>query len=417
MKNLLIIANQFCPKGGIGTRRWTKFAKYLARNGGIHVHVLAAQYPYQDAVNWCHDLQETSSITIHRIPGNYPPYLLRPQRNIFTKVTERILRRTLYPIDQAQQWGPTMRRAAARILREHAINHLVITGPPFSPLPTLRPLKQAFPHLKIFMDYRDPWIFWVEKQRGADTHLARRVERLEQQVLATAERLMVTTPEIQKMYRKRFPAFADKVSVLPNAFDPDDLPQAAAPHTPGDFHFVYAGTMLPNRSRCLKLLAEAIHELNDPFFTQKMRIDIYGFKYMPPQIEEAEVQKIYHTIITHRGPLSPQELFKRMAAYPFALLINVPERPGIVPAKTYDYIGLSHKIFLIAPPCALSNFIQGFNQYTSTIDLTSIKEALLRMKEDYQQGRSVRITQEQIQDHSYPAATRQLLDYLEEAGF
>lgn len=415
--SILLVTYQFCPRGGIGTRRWSKFAKYLTRDKGLSVQVLTARYPYQDSVNWCHDVEDLPGLNIHRISAKYPNYLLRPARNTVVKVGERVLKRTFYPIDIAQQWGTSMRQHAERLIRKHHIRHLIITGPPFTPLSELEPLKQRFPDLSILMDYRDPWIFWVEKQKGANTPLARMVEKREKQIMAAADRLMFTTPEIRDMYSQRFPEATAKTRVLPNAFDPDDRPENQPTNPTPRFHFVYAGTLLANRSKALGLMIEVINELQDPFFTQEMRIDLYGYKYNPPTFSNAALRKIYDTIVTHRGAVPPSSLFRKMGEYPFALLINVPERPGIIPAKTYDYIGLGRNIFLIAPPGALTHFIQDIGQYTAEISKHSIRETLLRMKADYQEGHTVQISEAIIRENAYPAATEQLLTYLRETGF
>ena len=49
---ILIVAYQFYPRGGVGTRRWSKFVKYLSTDH--EVHVLSAKYPYEDKVNFGH---------------------------------------------------------------------------------------------------------------------------------------------------------------------------------------------------------------------------------------------------------------------------------------------------------------------------------------------------------------------------
>ena len=81
---ILLIVYQFCPKGQIGTRRWSKFAKYLARKG-YEVHVICARYPYRDSINWCHEVEGNPRIHIHRIAPWYPTYLLKPERNFTIK--------------------------------------------------------------------------------------------------------------------------------------------------------------------------------------------------------------------------------------------------------------------------------------------------------------------------------------------
>jgi hypothetical protein len=74
--DILIIAYKFPPMGGIGTRRWAKFSKYLARKG-YKVHILTINYPYIDKMNWYKDIADEKKIIIHRVKPCYPLALLK----------------------------------------------------------------------------------------------------------------------------------------------------------------------------------------------------------------------------------------------------------------------------------------------------------------------------------------------------
>ena len=78
----------------MGSRRWAKFAKYLARDG-YKLHVVTIKYAGYDIINWTKDIND-ENIVIHRIRAGIPNFhrwdkvvMLINRLNEFTKVVEK----------------------------------------------------------------------------------------------------------------------------------------------------------------------------------------------------------------------------------------------------------------------------------------------------------------------------------------
>ncbi len=130
---ILLIAYQFCPKGQVGTRRWSKFAKYLAGKG-YEVHVICAKYPFKDKINWCADVENNPNIIIHRLEAKFPSFVLSPNRTFKVKLADRILKHTTNYLDIAQQWGGELIPFATQLIQKEQIKNVIVTAAPFTPM-------------------------------------------------------------------------------------------------------------------------------------------------------------------------------------------------------------------------------------------------------------------------------------------
>ena len=160
MKEILVIAYKFPPMGGIGTRRWAKFAKYLAKDG-YRVHILTINYNKIDNVNWLHDVEGNENIIIHRVNSGYPLWLMTLSSNRylewFQKVLNVILKRTFFYMDVAQNWAKYMLPEAKKIIKDNGIKNVIVTSPPHSIAYYASYLKIDLPHIQLIQDFRDNW--------------------------------------------------------------------------------------------------------------------------------------------------------------------------------------------------------------------------------------------------------------------
>jgi glycosyltransferase involved in cell wall biosynthesis len=409
-KKILLIAYQFCPKGQIGTRRWSKFAKYLSRTG-YEVHVLCARYPYRDQINWCHDVENNPNIKIHRISARYPTYVLRPRRNLWIKLFDRILSKTVYYYDMSQRWGPAMIPAALKLIRSEGIKTVVVTGPPFSPVHQAVKVKEKRPDIFFMIDFRDPWSPWIGQKSLLDKIRRRGGLKQEAAALRAADQLLFTTRNLRKEYLEIYPEHEAKSAVLFNGYDKDDFRHLPENVSVQPFHFVYTGTITRTRAYGLEYLVRAVAELDDDFFRDNMRVNIYGYGYNAPQFAEKELQDLSEKLIQYRGVVSQSEVFEVLQRHEFCLSVNAPEHADLIGAKTFDYMGLGKKIFLISLPGELSDILSQSGQYVATYEVESIKAALLRMKEDHLAGKRS-VDPQQFERFEYTRLTEELMGYL-----
>jgi glycosyltransferase involved in cell wall biosynthesis len=371
---ILLIAYQFCPKGRIGTRRWSKFAKYLSE-AGITVHVLAARYPYEDTVNWCADVRNRPRIVIHTIPDAYPPALLRAERTWGMKLGERLLQRTFFPLEYAQHWHRWLLPAARRLIAEHGIDTVLTTGAPFTPFSAAVRLKEYFPDLRVWLDFRDPWSSRLPAGRRRSRAVA-----IEARSMAAADGVLFTTPEHLTHYAGLH-AHVDRrrLHVLHNGFDPADF-AAIAPRTRRPLSLVYPGAVLLNRLHTLAGLLRALEEQATAEQLATLRIDIYATTPVPVSLLPIADQERFRRFVRILDPLPPAELNRRMAEYSYGLVLNSADHPYIVPAKTYTFMGLGLEMVYLSPPTAMSRLLAEAGQLVATdtgAELAAVARRLL----------------------------------------
>ena len=160
MKNILIIAYKFPPMGGIGTRRWAKFAKYFTKLG-YKVHILTIEYKKEEEINWFHDIKDNENIIIHRIKSGYPLWLMNLSSNkaisFVQKVCNFLLKKTFFYIDIAQNWAKYMIPEAKKIILDNDIQNVIVTSPTHSVAYYATYLKIDLPHINLIQDFRDNW--------------------------------------------------------------------------------------------------------------------------------------------------------------------------------------------------------------------------------------------------------------------
>ena len=244
---VLVVVDRFPATGG---SRIDKFVKLLP-DYGVEPVVLSAE--------------ETDSTHAQEIKRrNYPSTLKTYQAKSvgWSYFTERFLMRgrgarhyrllsllsfpercVLVP-DYMVRWIPLGLRLASNIVRGEGTRVVLTSSPSESVhLIGLR-LKRKF-GIRWVADFRD---LWTEKEllyRPATPLHDWWVRRLERKVFQLADHIIANTPENAERYIRRFGLSPDRVTVIPNGFDWDDLTDrcvadASAPRT---FRIGYSGSL------------------------------------------------------------------------------------------------------------------------------------------------------------------------------
>ena len=406
-KSVLIIAYQFCPKGQIGTRRWSKFAKFLTREG-YTVHVISAKYPYRDEINWCHDVENNPNIVIHRISARYPTYLLRPQRNFTIKLFDRLMSHSFYYMDMSMYWGKVMLRKAREIIRQEEVRSVFATGAPFMVLEQVVKLKQSFPSISLMIDIRDPWSPRIKPNSWINKLRKRKAFQTEKVFLAAADKVIFVTQHLKKQYADLHPAFKEKYLVVYNGYDDDDNQTRDIPLLKGKLNMIFTGALFKERVEALLIIVKAVASMNDPYINEHFRVNLYGYHFQPPAIEDPELQQWFDHFVTYRGVLTQKAVFQEIAKHSICLSILTAGRELAIGVKTIEYMGLGKKIYSMARRGELKEILTRENQYVSDYTAASIIAAFRRMKHDsmehaesaespkYQKFNMVNVTRELI---------------------
>ncbi len=378
---LLIIAYQFCPRGQVGTRRWSKFAKYLAQKGH-EVHVICAKYPSKDKVNWCADVENNSNIIIHRIDGNFPTSLLSAKRTFKIKLLERLRKHSTHYLDIAQQWGKTLVPFATQLIEKEQIKNIIVTAAPFTPMIYAAQIKEKLPHLNLIFDMRDPWNFYLKGEIPAFDRWRKKVAyQSEQMAYKQADVVLFVSDLFKKEYTERHPTLSHKFEVVHNGFDVDDFKKVVnSPQS--NFKMVYLGSLMSERVEALIDLNKAIHELNDDFINKNLIIDLYSHNFVRPELGNEALQATFDRHFQLQKTVAVSEVPNVLAKYEYCLTINAKAHANAFGVKTFDYMGLNKKIVLIAPEGDLPKVLRNSNQYVANYRIAELKAVLIQMKED-----------------------------------
>ena len=387
MSNILILAYKFPPMGTIGTRRWTKFAKYLSKNHNISV--LAREYKYKDTVNWNHDV-ENLDIDIQYFKTSYPMLCLKNEKKFFEKVVCKIFSTyTKYfsnAIDIADYPFVNFYEKASQIITSKNITDVVVTAPPHSFLYYATILKSEFPHINLIIDYRDPWNYFPAYKLINFKSMQKKMKsiNMEIQAISMADKIICTTNDMSKYLKQSYPNLNLNISTIYNAYDKDDYSNVKTPKNIKNekILIMYAGSLESGRIEAIKLIAKSLHKMEKNnqdlnikfiFYSNKNLNSFSNFKYF-------ETLKKYFIFNEY---LKQDEIFNQISLCDIALSINSFENPAVISTKVFDYMALKKPIWHISEGGELFQLLEDNSQYVSKYDfkdIESILESILEYK-------------------------------------
>ncbi|MCD6404755.1 MAG: glycosyltransferase family 4 protein [Planctomycetes bacterium] len=232
-KRVLFVAYYFPPRGGAGVQRSLKFVKYL-RCFGWEPTVLTTEYSRGSGAYDESLLREVPEGTrVVRVPS---------KEGLFISIANKGLGRLVglvYRPDAMVTWA----RKAAFVARElHIIEpfDLVYTSVQPWSAGLVGLWLEKNPGIPWVVDFRDPWTASLHLEWPTRLHWLWD-RRLERRFLAAADRTLVVTPTMRDEFLAAHPEVPpDRVKVIYNGFDEDDLTAPAAADD-GKFTVVFTG--------------------------------------------------------------------------------------------------------------------------------------------------------------------------------
>ncbi len=337
--NLLLITFSFPPAGGVGVLRALSLAKYLPENG-VRVDVLTARNA--PAVGKDRSLlkQVPAEVKVHRTwTLDLPFWLRKAVKKVVTggkaKSTpsamqpgagnpiKQFIGNLLLP-DPQVGWLPFALPAAERIIRERAIDAVIVTVPPFSSVRLISRLRKTFPKLPLLVDFRDEWLTTTLDLVSFNSNSRARMvaHKAEAEAVRDATAVVLVTEAARRELQSRYPGVPQERFVcVPNGYDaPPPTANSASdiqivPHNktvltyigtiygstaPGAF--VEAVLGLPKEVRT-RLLVRFIGHIESPAYRELLlslgeTVELKGFV---PQVEAlATIRETdYLLLITH----------------------------------------------------------------------------------------------------------------------
>lgn len=350
-RRLLLISYLFPPYGGVAVQRALSFAKYLPANG-VEVHVLTASNaaaPVRDPGLLRH---VPPQVAVHHALTLEPPFYLRkkvwnlldrggkaaspaPAENNGSGGGLRALVKSVLMPDPQVLWKPLALRAASRIIRQHNIDTVLVTAPPFSVFLIGNELKRRHPHIRLVSDFRDEWLrfYLTDFDFLSDSKTRLRAQAIERETIEQSDLVVAVTRGSLNEISSRYPAQpASKFALLANGYDPEEFQQVerrwhgnqgrivvtyvgTAYKTASPSYYLDAVDALPDeiRSRIeTRFIGRVVDTERHTFENRKSRIQLLGFLPHAEAIRHTAETDYLLLTITHDFML-PGKLFEYLA--------------------------------------------------------------------------------------------------------
>lgn len=352
-RRILILSYTFPPEGGIGGRRWAKFAKYLQR-AGVDVSVIAANTGRKQDSPWTTDIE---GLKVKRFRSAYPTVLGTSPGTFFDKLQYRW---SLFVARQRSKGSPYDKAIGDRkhmtVLFEAEMHtfqpHVVIaTGAPFLLLSFIAEMRSMYPSSLFIADFRDPWT-WGETF-GYRSLSSRRLAfelRMEAKVIEAFNVITSPWPSMIDHLKLAYPKSLDKFHLLSHAYDTDDLPPMTSVPQIGKRNrkrIIYGGSLYAQVESECTILAQFIAKHQGDF-----QWDIYSDSF-PRWLESGPSIKLHPSVASRQ--------FLHSASTADWLLLLIPDllKDG-VPTKVLEFLAIGKPVLIMGASGKLSQFVMEF---------------------------------------------------------
>ncbi len=377
-KHIALVVYYWPPSGGSGVQRWLFFANFFAKKG-MKITVFTPATPRVAESDNALVYKINKSIDVVYVDGWEP--LQKSKKAIGENVGQeksikshlmRYIRANFFIPDARVFWSKS---AAKAVLKSHAktpFDVLITSGPPHSMhLIGLKIKKECDVHW--IADFRDPWVgFFQNESLPMIKGTKRKHEQLQECVLKTADRVVVTAPSLAKEFEKHTKA----ISVFTNGYE-QILPQSKN----NKEAMVYAGSLKAQQNPILlwEAISELAQENND--FASQFTLEIYG--KVAESVKEDVRRFGIEKWVRFLGYQSKMELDKRLPHAKVLLLlgIDMPNTHNIIHGKLFEYMAANRPVLGIGPkPSDMESLftLHELGVYASFKEKELIKSTLLR---------------------------------------
>jgi hypothetical protein len=374
--------------GGIGTRRWAKFSKYLA-NLGYEVHILTSLYPYIDDNNWENDINH-ENIIIHKFKTFYPVCLTVKSKyyviNNIKRILNYILHKTIFYLDNAQYDAKNILTSAKQIIANNNIKNVIATGHPVSINYIATYLKIDNSDINLIQDYRDNWNdlnVYQYGNKGGLSFFKQKEQSVYKEFLTIfySDVIINVSGDLTKKSQKKHKSLSDKFITITNGFDPEEFKGIKISQSYSDIEVIYAGSLYNHRIDAIYLLLDALIDLDNSILNEKLKIIIYS-NYDTSRFKQ-KYRYLINKNIFFNDFIPPKDILKIIAKTQYCLSINSRFASYAFGTKIFDYMALNKQIIHISNGGSLYNLLDNSNNFAVTYDIIQIKNVLLKIKDTY----------------------------------
>ena len=379
MKNILMIAYYYPPKGGAGVQRTAKFAKYLC-SFGYNVHVLTVKEKTRGVIDYSLESDIQEGITVHRTfidessfidklitfmnkgasrqsansnlhetvkkYNKIKPYIRKLMKKVFLSIYNII-----YIPDAQKGWIDYAVEEGKKIIRKNNIDIIYTTSSPYtSHLIGLKLSKDL--NVKWIADFRDPWA----SNPFVDYYFIIQAinNNLESKVVKRADRIVSVSKPIIDDFIMRYPNEKEKkFVVIPNGYDEEDFKNLdlSLSNDNKKFKILYSGTLYGKRSP--EKILSVIDKLIESNLINKDKIEIKFIGEIGSEFKNIlnGFSNKFPDILKYTDYMPHSESLIELANANALLLIIDEGRgsEGIYTGKIFEYIRTGKPIIAIVP--------------------------------------------------------------------
>lgn len=366
MRNVLLIAYEFPPSAGGGVLRLAKFARYLHESGWRPTVVCSEPIwgrPVDESL-----LLQVADVEVVRLRARdgastiaraiAPLKALRPARRATQATDEavgadgaqpprgrtaaeplssRLARRRW--LDSAEPWARRLPAQCARLHERTPFDAILVSGPPPSVMIAAEKAAGSL-GLPLVVDLRDAWAGRADFRRSDSSEMERRSLAGERAVMSRASAALAVSEPIAAEVAEF--GCAD-VTVVPNGFDADDLPEHRPAEGPLTIAFMGRFYDATDPTPFLAGMAEAVRGGAD------VVLEIAG----PP----AEAVRAYARGLGLEGRVRfhgflPHAQALQLVASSDVALVSIAPSPaaeGIYTGKLFEYLGIGVPVLVVGP--------------------------------------------------------------------
>jgi glycosyltransferase involved in cell wall biosynthesis len=369
VKKLLVIAYFLPPAGDVGVYRTLKFMKYLPQFGWQPVALTTSNGTFGKVDETLLDLIP-EGVEVHRTPGLEARRPggdgTSPRRTPWT-LFRRLLWRMWYYIcipDMNIGWVPAATWQALRIVRRERIDHVYVSGKPFSSF-LVGCFVKMFAGTRLVIDYRDPWTLNFNYERRSRLHVW--IERrMEAWIVRKSDVVIANTRHNNERMIEEFGRGErrEKFVTIHNGFDSDDF-VAAPDRTEDTFTITYAGAFYYSvgsdygkqagdavmRTYSPLYFFDALEKLFErrPDIKESIRVKFMG--RLGRGYDPVIAEKGLEGVVERLGYIDYREHIAVLKASSALLLVlsRGEQSRGWVPSKFFQYLGSGNPILALVP--------------------------------------------------------------------
>lgn len=354
ISKIVLIYYNFPPYASGGSFRPAKMAKFLPQFHISPTIICADKIPRRPLdENLMADIP--NHLDIRRVPVRFEHTLFY---KLMYKLGKAPLLNAKFKPETTIRWADDVLPVAEQVLNEKGIDTFLVSAPPWSMVVLGGRLKEKTGK-RFILEYRDPWTqgpFYHPPKKGLESEF----ERMEEDALRMADAVVMVTDKFAKRMVHRWPFLVDKMHVVPNGYDLDDLPTEGImpPGWENKFVLAYAGSIYTDYHTDVFIDGLKLWLDRKPELRKQVLLSYIGFmdRRQRRYINSSGLSGItqFSGYLSHRAAIS-------MLCAAEVLILALPDIPnadGHISAKIYEYMASGTPVLASIPEGEMSHLIE-----------------------------------------------------------